>query len=49
MEAYGLGASDMVLQRPCSALTSVWEFLWPLMSGARLVVAAPGIIATRPG
>ena len=42
-EAYGLGASDTVLQKtPFSFDVSVWEFFWPLMSGARLVVAAPG-------
>ncbi len=27
---------------PFSFDVSVWEFFWPLMSGARLVVAAPG-------
>ncbi len=42
-QAYGLEASDAVLQKtPFSFDVSVWEFLWPLMSGARLVVAAPG-------
>ncbi|NWE44198.1 AMP-binding protein, partial [Pseudomonas yamanorum] len=34
---------DAVLQKtPFSFDVSVWEFFWPLMSGARLVVAAPG-------
>ncbi len=34
---------DTVLQKtPFSFDVSVWEFFWPLMSGARLVVAAPG-------
>ena len=42
-QAYGLGASDAVLQKtPFSFDVSVWEFFWPLMTGARLVVAAPG-------
>ncbi|QHD06684.1 non-ribosomal peptide synthase/polyketide synthase [Pseudomonas sp. R76] len=41
--AYGLDASDAVLQKtPFSFDVSVWEFFWPLMTGARLVVAAPG-------
>jgi len=42
-EAYGLSADDTVLQKtPFSFDVSVWEFFWPLMTGARLVVAAPG-------
>ncbi|WP_422396342.1 amino acid adenylation domain-containing protein [Pseudomonas tolaasii] len=42
-QAYQLGASDTVLQKtPFSFDVSVWEFFWPLMTGARLVVAAPG-------
>ncbi|MFG0321008.1 AMP-binding protein, partial [Pseudomonas sp. zjy_15] len=42
-QAYGLDASDTVLQKtPFSFDVSVWEFFWPLMFGARLVVAAPG-------
>ncbi|AMA46430.1 hypothetical protein APT63_12830 [Pseudomonas sp. 22-AL-CL-001] len=42
-EAYGLSATDTVLQKtPFSFDVSVWEFFWPLMTGARLVVAAPG-------
>ncbi len=42
-EAYGLNAHDTVLQKtPFSFDVSVWEFFWPLMTGARLVVAAPG-------
>ncbi|RON48837.1 non-ribosomal peptide synthase/polyketide synthase [Pseudomonas frederiksbergensis] len=41
--AYGLDGSDGVLQKtPFSFDVSVWEFFWPLMTGARLVVAAPG-------
>nr|WP_281284851.1 non-ribosomal peptide synthetase [Azomonas agilis] len=42
-QAYALGAGDTVLQKtPFSFDVSVWEFFWPLMTGARLVVAAPG-------
>ncbi|MCU1775583.1 non-ribosomal peptide synthase/polyketide synthase [Pseudomonas sp. 14P_5.3_Bac1] len=42
-QAYELTASDAVLQKtPFSFDVSVWEFFWPLMTGARLVVAAPG-------
>ncbi|MBK5007039.1 non-ribosomal peptide synthetase [Pseudomonas sp. S32] len=42
-QAYGLDATDAVLQKtPFSFDVSVWEFFWPLMAGARLVVAAPG-------
>jgi amino acid adenylation domain-containing protein len=40
---YGLHADDVVLQKtPYSFDVSVWEFFWPLMVGAHLVVAAPG-------
>ena len=42
-EAYGLTEADRVLQKtPFSFDVSVWEFFWPLMTGARLVVAQPG-------
>ena len=42
-QAYGLNASDRVLQKtPFSFDVSVWEFFWPLMTGAQLVVAEPG-------
>ncbi|WP_236707549.1 non-ribosomal peptide synthetase, partial [Pseudomonas sp. Leaf58] len=42
-KAYGLGARDSVLQKtPFSFDVSVWEFFWPLMAGARLVMAQPG-------
>ncbi|WP_439899662.1 amino acid adenylation domain-containing protein [Pseudomonas reactans] len=42
-EAYHLTPRDTVLQKtPFSFDVSVWEFFWPLMTGARLVVAAPG-------
>lgn len=39
---YALDASDVVLQKtPFGFDVSVWEFLWPLMVGARLALAAP--------
>jgi amino acid adenylation domain-containing protein len=39
---YHLTASDVVLQKtPFSFDVSVWEFFWPLLNGARLVVARP--------
>ncbi|HEX3131499.1 MAG TPA: amino acid adenylation domain-containing protein, partial [Thermoanaerobaculia bacterium] len=42
-EQYGLTSGDVVLQKtPFSFDVSVWEFFWPLMVGARLVVARPG-------
>ncbi|WP_236186684.1 AMP-binding protein, partial [Pseudomonas juntendi] len=42
-DAYGLDAADVVLQKtPFSFDVSVWEFLWPLQTGARLVMARPG-------
>ena len=42
-EAYGLGPSDAVLQKtPFGFDVSVWEFFWPLLTGARLVLARPG-------
>ena len=41
-EAFGLDASDAVLQKtPMSFDVSVWEFFWPLVTGARLVMARP--------
>lgn len=41
-DAYGLDASDRVLQKtPFSFDVSVWEFFWPLMTGAALVMARP--------
>lgn len=41
-DAYRLDASDRVLQKtPFSFDVSVWEFFWPLMTGACLVVARP--------
>ncbi|SUD40757.1 amino acid adenylation domain-containing protein [Ectopseudomonas mendocina] len=42
-QAYNLTAEDRVLQKtPFSFDVSVWEFFWPLISGARLVMAQPG-------
>jgi len=41
--AYGLDGTDAVLQKtPASFDVSVWEFFWPLLAGARLVLARPG-------
>lgn len=41
--AYTLGADDRVLQKTSYAFdVSVWEFFWPMMAGARLMMAAPG-------
>lgn len=41
-EEYGLTGSDRVLQKtPFSFDVSVWEFFWPLLTGARLVIARP--------
>jgi amino acid adenylation domain-containing protein len=40
---YRMAESDVVLQKtPFSFDVSVWEFFWPLIVGARLVVAKPG-------
>lgn len=42
-DRYRLTASDGVLQKtPFSFDVSVWEFFWPLLAGARMVLAAPG-------
>ena len=42
-EAYALTADDRVLQKtPFSFDVSVWEFFWPLLFGAELVIAEPG-------
>jgi len=42
-DMYKLTAADRVLQKtPYSFDVSVWEFFWPLMTGACLVVAKPG-------
>ncbi|MGH9615071.1 MAG: non-ribosomal peptide synthetase, partial [Bryobacteraceae bacterium] len=40
---FPLGATDRVLQKtPFTFDPSVWEFFWPLIAGAQLVVARPG-------
>ncbi len=42
-DAYRLTPNDTVLQKtPYSFDVSVWEFFWPLITGARLVLARPG-------
>jgi len=42
-ETYKLTPADRVLQKtPFTFDVSVWEFFWPLMVGARLVIARPG-------
>jgi amino acid adenylation domain-containing protein/FkbM family methyltransferase len=42
-EMYGLNPADRVLQKtPYTFDVSVWEFFWPLLTGARLVLAQPG-------
>ncbi|CAO3403334.1 non-ribosomal peptide synthase/polyketide synthase [Azospirillum palustre] len=42
-KAYRLSPGERVLQKtPFGFDVSVWEFFWPLMVGAHLVVAAPG-------
>ena len=41
-DEYGLTAADRVLQKtPATFDVSVWEFFWPLICGAALVVADP--------
>ena len=41
-ERFGLRPGDHVLQKsPLTFDTSVWEFFWPLMTGAALVLAEP--------
>ncbi|MFI1955875.1 amino acid adenylation domain-containing protein [Streptomyces xinghaiensis] len=42
-DRYGLGPGDRVLQKtPFGFDVSVWEFFWPLLTGAALVMARPG-------
>ncbi|MEH1820700.1 MAG: amino acid adenylation domain-containing protein [Nostoc sp.] len=41
-DTYQLTATDRVLQKtPFSFDVSVWEFFWPLITGARLIIAQP--------
>lgn len=43
-EEYPLQAGDRILQKtPFAFDVSVWEFFWPLMTGATLVMAPPGL------
>ncbi|MCQ8130671.1 non-ribosomal peptide synthetase, partial [Methylomonas rivi] len=43
-DAYAIGPGDSVLQKtPFSFDVSVWEFFWPLLTGARLAIAEPGV------
>ena len=40
---YQLAEADRILQKtPASFDVSVWEFFWPLLTGARLVLVKPG-------
>jgi amino acid adenylation domain-containing protein len=42
-DVYGLTLADRVLQKtPLSFDVSVWEFFWPLITGAGMVLARPG-------
>ncbi|MEJ7648072.1 MAG: amino acid adenylation domain-containing protein [Nakamurella sp.] len=42
-ERFGVGPGEGVLQKtPAGFDVSVWEFFWPLVTGANLVLAAPG-------
>ncbi|HEB81384.1 MAG TPA: amino acid adenylation domain-containing protein, partial [Gammaproteobacteria bacterium] len=42
-DTYGLSAQDRVLQKTTFSFdVSVWEFFWPLITGATLVLARPG-------
>ncbi|GHH09295.1 non-ribosomal peptide synthetase [Streptomyces lanatus] len=42
-DTYELGHDDRVLQKtPAGFDVSVWEFFWPLITGAQLVLARPG-------
>ncbi|HEX2619952.1 MAG TPA: AMP-binding protein, partial [Phototrophicaceae bacterium] len=42
-QEYGLTSEDRVMQKtPFTFDVSVWEFFWPMMTGAQLVVALPG-------
>ena len=42
-KAYPIGPNDKILQKtPYTFDVSVWEFFWPLVTGASLVIAKPG-------
>ncbi|PAZ12152.1 non-ribosomal peptide synthetase, partial [Streptomyces sp. SA15] len=43
-ERFRLGPGDRVAQKtPCGFDVSVWEFFWPLLAGACVVLARPGV------
>jgi amino acid adenylation domain-containing protein len=43
-QTYRLGAADrVVLKTPLGFDVSLWEIFWPLLAGARIVVAPPGV------
>lgn len=43
-DTFEMGGNDKLLQKsPYSFDVSVWEFFWPLMAGAQLVLALPGM------
>ena len=43
-QAHPIGVDDRVLQKtPFGFDVSVWEFFWPLLNGAALVMAPPGL------
>ncbi len=43
-EEFALAPGETVLQKtPATFDVSVWEFFWPLIAGARLVLASPGL------
>lgn len=47
-ESYQLRPGDRVLQKtPFTFDVAVWEFFWPLITGATIVVAPPGVHRTR--
>ena len=42
-DTYGLTSEDVVLQKTSFSFdVSIWELIWPLMSGSKLVFARPG-------
>jgi amino acid adenylation domain-containing protein len=42
-DAYPIDADDVLVQKtPFSFDVSLWEFFWPLLTGARLIVCRPG-------
>jgi amino acid adenylation domain-containing protein/non-ribosomal peptide synthase protein (TIGR01720 family) len=44
-DAFALGAADVVAQKTATSFTdSVWEYFWPLITGARLAVIGDGAV-----